>query len=88
MSAHARTIKRLHRYNEREEQMRVEMMLRRSWARYRRHVKRGPKALWAATWVKAHAGPRLVRTLPGPGISGAYVWEWPAYPIDKGGGEA
>jgi len=35
---HYRKIKRRHRYNEREELMRIQMMLRRSWARYARKV--------------------------------------------------
>ena len=85
-------MKRLHRYNEREEQMRVEMMLRRSWARYRRRAKRGFRQVWAITWAESLEGWLVPATAkvdnPQPGISGSYVWEWPAYPIDKNGGQA
>ena len=63
-------MKRLHRYNEREEQMRVEMMLRRSWARYRRRTK--PKMV--LHWTRYfHGWPNATVSNPEPGV---YVWEW------------
>lgn len=42
---------RRHRYNAREEDMRVAMMLRRSWARYRRHVKKIPGLFSVLPWL-------------------------------------
>lgn len=81
-----RKIKRLHRYNAREEQMRVEMMLRRSWARYRRHVRHVPGWFWKARyailpWVIPD--PDKVDN-PEPGV---YVHEW-NFPLDKPAGGA
>ena len=70
-------MKRLHRYNAREEQMRVEMMLRRSWARYRRHVKKIPGLFSVLPWLV----PATAKVdNPAPGV---YVWEWTNDPIDK-----
>lgn len=50
VSAHARTIKRRHRYNEREEMMLFEMMERRDAARYRRREKRGIPHPFVVQW--------------------------------------
>lgn len=84
MSAHARTRKTKHRYNEREEEMRVAMMLRRSWGRYRRHVKHFPRFYgdFLAKFLSATFVPGKVDN-PEPGV---YVWEWHHDPLDKSGG--
>jgi len=81
MSAHAITRKTKRRYNEREEMMRVEMMLRRSWARYRRHVKQFPRFYggFLAKFLSATFVPDNVDN-PAPGV---YVWEWHNEPTDR-----
>lgn len=85
MSAHASTRKTKHRYNEREEEMRVEMMLRRSWGRYRRRTKRA-----AAMW-RDYVSVFESFTFPGATIekvdTGVYVFEW-RNPLDTGGEKA
>lgn len=77
-----------HRYNEREEQMRFAMMLRRSWARYRRHVKRS-RQVWEITWSEYVAGQLIPPTAkvdnPEPGV---YVFEWHHDPLDKPANES
>ena len=86
MSAHARTRKTKHRYNAREEEMRVAMMLRRSWGRYRRRAKR------ATAVYQAYISVFESFTFPGATIekvdTGVYVFEWRNDPIDTGGEEA
>lgn len=81
MSAHAITRKTKRRYNEREEMMRVEMMLRRSWARYRRHVKQFPRfhSAFLAKLLTATFVPDKVDN-PAPGV---YVYEWHNEPTDR-----
>ena len=83
MSAHASTRKTKHRYNAREEMMRVAMMLRRSWGRYRRHVKR------ALAVRREYTALFESFTFPGATIekvdTGVYVFEWRNDPIDTGG---
>lgn len=77
MSAHHyRKIKRWHRYNAREEDMRIAMMLRRSWARYRWHVKKIPGLFSVLPWL-VPAPTRVNNSAPG-----VYVWEWTNDPID------
>jgi len=77
---HYRKIKRWHRYNAREEDMRIAMMLRRSWARYRRRTKRA-----AAMW-RDYAS--VFESFPFPGATvekvdtGVYVFEWHNTPLD------
>lgn len=72
--------RRLHRYNAREEQMRADMLLRRSWGRYRRRTK--PKM--ALHWTRYfHGWPDAKVLNPEPGV---YVWEWTNDPAEKGGG--
>lgn len=83
MSAHYRKIKPRHRYNEREEEMRVAMMLRRSWARYRRHVKQFPRFYdnFLAKFLSATFVPDKVDN-PAPGV---YVYEFRNDPLDTSG---
>ena len=85
MSAHARTRKTKHRYNEREEEMRVAMMLRRSWGRYRRHVKR------ALAVRREYTALFESFTFPGATIekvdTGVYVFEWRNEPLDNPPGQ-
>lgn len=85
MSRAYRKIKPRHRYNEREEEMRVAMMLRRSWGRYRRRAGRG-WPIWTAAWAKYVAGqlvpPAAKVDNPEPGV---YVFEWRNGPLDAGG---
>ena len=75
-------MKRLHRYNEREEEMRVAMMLRRSWARYRRRTKPKMALHWTRYfhgWSDAKVG---WDTDSRPGV---YVWERTSDPEVKHG---